>query len=275
MNDDLGDRMKLYENAECERKFLPLLPIVARVDGRAFHSFTRGMKRPFDDMFRSLMESTAFSLMQETNASFAYTQSDEITLAWHSTSIKSQVWFDGRICKMTSQLAAHATLAFNNNLRTWNLDYATRLPTFDSRVWTVPNRTEAANVFVWREQDATKNSITMAAEEHYSHRELHGKNGKQKQEMLFVKGINWNDYPTRFKRGVYFQKHTVTRPFTTEELDLLPEKHEARKNPGLLVERQQIRWLDLPIITTIANREGVIFDGDDPVVASQIERETK
>jgi len=142
--------------------------------------------------------------------------------------------------------------------------YAHRDPTFDARVWSVPNRTEGANVFVWREWDATKNSISMAAQEYYSHRELHGKHGGEMQELLFQKGINWNDYPAFFKRGTYVQRRKTVRPFTTTELDLLPPKHEARANPGLLVERSDVVVLDLPPITTIKNREAVIFGGEQP-----------
>ena len=142
--------------------------------------------------------------------------------------------------------------------------FAHRNPTFDARVWSVPNRTEGANVFVWREWDATKNSVSMAAQEHYSHNELHGKHGGDMQEMLFQKGINWNDYPACFKRGTYMQRRKVSRPFTTDELERLSPKHEARANPNLMVERSEVAELDLPPITTIENREAVIFDGAQP-----------
>ncbi len=266
MNDKLGDRMKLYEDMECERRLMPLLPVLARIDGRAFHSFTRGMKRPYDDVLTSLMVDTALYLVQETNACMGYTQSDEITLAWHSTDAKSQIWFDGRVAKMTSQLAAHATLWFNRLLAARAPQYVERLPTFDARVWQVPNRTEGANVFVWREWDATKNSISMAASALYSDKELHGKNGSEKQEMLWRKGVNWNDYPPAFKRGTYVQRRTVMKPFSAAELDKLPPKHEARANPALTVERSEWRALELPIFTTVTNREAVIFDGATPVV---------
>lgn len=268
MNDAIGDRMKLYENSEAGRRLMPLLPILARIDGRAFHSFTRGLDRPFDVSFQNAMIGTALHLAIESNACMAYTQSDEITLAWHSTDHKSQVWFDGRVCKMVSQLAAHATLAFNNHIRVSLPEYVNRWPTFDARVWQVPNRTEGANVFVWREWDATKNSISMAAHSVYSDKELHGNNGSQKQEMLFQKGINWNDYPASFKRGTYLQRRTVTKPFTTEELQRLPPKHAARLDPTLTVERSEFQVLDMPILTTVTNREAVIFEGAQPIVAT-------
>lgn len=266
MSDELGDRMKLYEMAEAGRRFMPLIPILARVDGRAFHSFTRGMDRPFDAAMTACMESTAIELARETNACMAYTQSDEITLAWHSLDPKSQVWFDGRICKMTSQLGALATLFFYREVGVrMGLQYQEKLPTFDARVWQVPNRTEAANVFLWREWDCTKNSLTMAASAHYSHNELHEVNGAQKHDMLMAKGVNWNDYPAAFKRGTFVQRRRVLRPFTAEELESLPPKHAARANPELTVERWRIASLDMPPFGTVTNREAVIFDGAEPI----------
>lgn len=268
MSDAIGDRMKLYESMECGRRTMPLLPVLARVDGRAFHSFTRGMNRPFDERMQAAMVETAKALATETNACMAYTQSDEITLAWHSTDHRCQLWFDGRLCKMVSQLGAQATLLFYRATVATMPEYADRLPTFDARVWQVPNRTEGANVFVWREWDATKNSISMAAASVYSDKELHGKNGSDKQELLFQKGINWNDYPVAFKRGTYLQRRTVLKPFSTDELERLPPRHEARTNPSLLVERSEWQVIDLPILTTITNREDVIFAGASPVVSS-------
>lgn len=264
MDDALGDRMKMYEEAESGRRFTPLLPIMARIDGRTFSSFTRGMERPFDPNFARCMVQTVSQLMRETNACMGYTQSDEISLCWHSTSIKTQVWFDGRVAKMTSQLAALATLHFYRAVMAFMPDYAERLPTFDARAWIVPNRTEAANVFLWREWDATKNSTSMAASHYYSQKELFGKNGSERQEMLFQKGINWNDHPTHFKRGTYVQKRIEAVPFSAEELDRLPPKHEARANPGLLVERSVLHVLDMPPLGAVTNREAVIFEGAEP-----------
>lgn len=265
MTDELGDRMKLYEGARAGERFMPLLPILARIDGRAFHSFTRGMDRPFDRAFTDCMVGTTIALVRETNACMGYTQSDEITLAWHSTDIKSQVWFDGRVQKMVSQLAAQATLRFYR-LAVVNLPaFVDRLPTFDARAWQVPNRTEGANVFLWRERDATKNSLSMAADALYSHKELHGKNGADKHDMLMAKGVNWNDYPTFFKRGTYVQRSTVLRPFTAGEIELLPAKHAARADPTLTVERSQWGVVDMPPLGKVTNREAVIFDGAAPV----------
>lgn len=267
MKDDLGDRMKLYEGLEAGRRLMPLLPVLARIDGRAFHSFTRDMDRPFDATFSACMVDTTAALVRDTGACMGYTQSDEITLAWHSRTMQSQIWFDGRVAKMTSQLAAQATLIFYRLVLERMPRYADRLPTFDARVWSVPNRAEGANVFLWREWDATKNSISMAASAHYSHKQLMGKNGPQKHDMLRAKGVNWNDYPALFKRGAYVQRRTVSTPFSAEELDRLPPKHDAHTNPALVVERSVCAPLDLPPLGMVPNREAVIFDGAIPLLA--------
>jgi tRNA(His) guanylyltransferase len=272
MKDDLGDRMKLYEGIEADRRMMPLLPTFARVDGRAFHSFTRGMRRPFDEQMSSVMMETALYLVRETNACMGYAQSDEITLVWFSTDSKSQIWFDGRHSKMVSQIAAHATLQFYRLIVDRMPEYAARLPTFDARVWQVPNRAEGANVFLWRERDATKNSISMAANSVYSDKALHGKTGSEKQEMLFQKNINWNDYPTFFKRGSFVQRRKVVKPFSVEEIYRLPKKHTARSNPALTVERSEWRVLEMPPFGTVVNREAVVFDGADYEIAPTREK---
>lgn len=261
MKDNLGDRMKMYEQAEAGRKLMPLLPIIARIDGRSFHSFTKGMERPFDKWFSSCMIDTTVALVEETGACMGYTQSDEISLAWHVDNLKSQLWFDGRISKMTSQLAAQATLVFYRLVLERMPQYADRMPTFDARVWNVPNRTEGANAFLWREWDATKNSLSMAASSYYSHKVLQGKNSADKHELLHEAGVNWNNYPVHFKRGTYVQRVLTKTPFSAEELASLPEKHAARKNPNLVVERNVVSVVNLPPLGTVTNREEVIFDG--------------
>jgi tRNA(His) guanylyltransferase len=266
MNDELGDRMKLYENAEAGRRFLPLIPILARIDGRTFSSFTRGLKRPYDETLSEIMVSTTAKLAKETNALLGYTQSDEISLLWYSDNIQSQIWFDGRIAKMTSQLAAQATLFFYTELLEKLPDYARKMPTFDARVWQVPNKQEAANCFLWRELDATKNSISMAAQSYYSHKQLQGKNGSEKQEMLFQKGVNWNNFPEFFKRGTYVRKRVVSRKFSRTELEKLPPKHAARSNPNLTVERTEWERIHFPPFNSVKNKEAVIFDGDSPIL---------
>lgn len=190
----------------------------------------------------------------------------QITLAWHSSDFDSQIYFDGRIQKICSVLAAKCSVFFNRRLSAMLPEKADAAPVFDCRVWNVPNVEEGANVFLWRELDATKNSISMAARHYYSHRELDGKNGAEMQEMLFQKGANWNDYPAFFKRGTYVQRTKVVGKLAVEDLEKLPPLHNARKNPDLIVERTEYRRLDLPKLTTVRNRPGVIFFGESPQV---------
>lgn len=271
MKDTLGDRMKMYEAMEAQRRFMPGLPIVARIDGRCFSKFTKGMKRPYDPRMQQAMINTTTRLVEATNARIGYTQSDEITLIW-DTDPDSQ-FFNGRISKMTSQLAAQATLMFYLEVQKLLPEFADRLPTFDARVWNVPSKEEAVNCLVWREWDATKNSITMAASHYYSHKQLQGKNGSEKQEMLFQKGVNWNDYPVAFKRGAYVQRTTKVVPFTPEELDRLPPKHEARFNPDLKIERRVVREIQMPPITTVMNRVEVVFEGASPITKEILDQD--
>ena len=269
MADELGDRMKLYEAAEAGRKFMPLLPIMARVDGRAFHSFTRGMARPFDEVLRSCMVDTTAELVKQTGADMGYTQSDEISLTWYNDTTRTQTWFNGRVQKMNSQLAAIATLEFYRLVLERMPQYASRKPTFDARVWNVPTTMEGANVFLWREWDATKNSISMAAQSMFSHRELDGKDSSEKQELMFSKGVNWNDYPAWAKRGTYVQRRRREVPFTVEELEKLPLRHAARTNPDLKVLRSVVGPVDLPPLGKIVNRVDVIYEGAEPILASE------
>jgi len=265
MNDDFGDRMKMLERVEAERHLLPLLPVMVRLDGRAFHTLTSGLRRPYDERFSDIMVAVTKFLVEESNAKIGYTQSDEISLVLYSDDYRSQVFFDGRIQKLVSVLASLCTAKFIPLMGTIE-ELAGKLASFDCRVWNVPSRMEAANTILWRELDATKNSVSMAARSYYSHNELQGKNGSQMQEMLFQKGVNWNDYPAFFKRGTYVQRKTVSRRFTADEIAVLPEHHQARKNPDLVVERSDVGVVkNMPPLSKVTNRVEFIFDGADPV----------
>jgi tRNA(His) 5'-end guanylyltransferase len=267
--DSFGDRMKLYEKEWAGRKFLPLLPVCARLDGKCFSTFTKGLDRPYDKGLSDLMIDCTLHLVEETNARMGYTQSDEISLVWFSDDIKSQIFFDAKIQKMTSVLSSMLTAYFNRHLQWACPSKINDFALFDCRVWQVPNKVEAANTFLWREMDATKNSISMAASHYYSHKKLMNKNGDEKQEMLFQKGVNWNDYPSAFKRGTFVQRKKVCRPFTKVELCRLPSNHDARKNPDLIIERSEVKALEVPPFGKVTNRSEVIFDGADPILAPE------
>lgn len=270
--DELGDRMKHYETLGVSgMRLLPMIPIVARIDGRSFHNFTKGMKRPFDEDFSNAMIQTLIHLVKHTGASIGYTQSDELSLVWRQDSYKSEVWFDGRVAKMTSQLAAQATLAFYREVvKTMSPEFAKRLPTFDARIWNVPTKDEAVNALIWRELDATKNSVSMAAHHYFSHKFLQGKNTSTKRDLLLSeKGIRWEDYPTHFKRGTYVQRVKKFTKFSADEIERLPKKHAARSNPDLMIERNVVEVVELPPLTKISNRVEVMFEGQQPILFSE------
>lgn len=204
MNDELGKRMKdQYEDRT--RYFLPRRTFtIIRVDGKAFHSFTKGFKRPFDKNLMNLMDHTAMEMCRQIQGCvMAYTQSDEISLLLTDFStIQTDAWFDGNIQKISSVAASIATAAFNQYfVSVMGRRLEAPFALFDGRVFTIPDVTEVINYFIWRQADATRNSIQMAAQSVYSQKELHGKSCNVLQEMLFQKGINWNDYTSGEKRG--------------------------------------------------------------------------
>jgi len=211
-NTTLGDRMKKYESAF--KATLPnRLPVICRVDGKAFHTYTKGLlKKPgvaYDTKLEEVMNITAMKLCEEIQgAEFAYVQSDEISILIHGYKrFASQGWFDNKIQKMVSVSAAIASATFTlESSRIWNFtDKGEVFPNhkpayFDSRVFVLPED-DVCNYFAWRQQDATRNSVQMLARSLYSHKECNNKNGSQLQEMTFQKGRNWNDEPTSFRRG--------------------------------------------------------------------------
>lgn len=262
----LGDRMKGYEMVEAGRRFMPLLPVYARIDGRSFSSFTRGMDRPYDSKFSKAMIETTRYLVDETDARMGYTQSDEISLVWFSDSPDSQIFFDGRVQKMTSVLAAMASVKFLTLMQSAFPDRVKNtLPVFDCRVFQLPNKTEAANVFVWRERDATKNAISMATRSEYSHTEMYKKNGSEMQEMLWQRGINFNDYPPFFKRGTFVQRRKVLKDLSAEEMSRIPED----RRPAGPILRTEVTIVDMPPFTKVMNREDVIFHGAEPDIFAE------
>ncbi|MEU1071884.1 MULTISPECIES: tRNA(His) guanylyltransferase Thg1 family protein [unclassified Streptomyces] len=192
----LGDRMKGYETAH--RNFLPRRTYtLLRVDGRAFHSYLRGADKPFDEGFMADMDAVAAALCTEiSGAVFAYTQSDEISvLITDFASLSSEPWFGGVIAKQVSIAASLATAVLNERR-------PGRRALFDARVFTINDPVEVANYFLWRQRDAVRNSISMAAQTHFPHKRLHGVNSSAMQGLLWAeREINWNDYPDGCKRG--------------------------------------------------------------------------
>lgn len=259
---DLGDRMKMYEKVETGQRFLPLLPIYARLDGKCFSSLTKPLKKPYDPKFVSVMVETTKFLVQETNACVGYTQSDEISLVWYSDNIESQIFLDGKKFKMMSILASLATSRFIQECGK-ELSFLTlNTIAFDCRVFQLPSLEEACNAVLWRELDATKNAISMACRHYYPHNEMYRKNGKEMQEMLFEIGVNFNDYSSFFKRGTFIQRRKKIKEFTEEELSKIPEKYR----PTEPIERTIYEELEMPPFSKVCNRVGVVFNGEEPIM---------
>lgn len=267
MHDALGDRMKSYEAHETGRRFLPGLPVYARIDGRCFSAFTRGMRRPYDERMCLAMAETSRRLVELTHALIGYTQSDEVSLVFQSDerTPQSGYFFDGKTMKMASVLASLATALFTREVYAGDFDgFEARLPHFDCRVLQLPSREEAANMLLWRELDATKNAVSAAARSVFSHRELQGIGASGMQEMLFQRGINFNDYPAFFKRGTFSRRVRVERTFTPEELEAIPPAHRPARDEVRV--RSDVVALDMPPLSRVANRVGALLCGEDPWV---------
>ena len=236
VNDELGKRMK--ENYEQVPKYrlTRRTPVIIRIDGKAFHTFTRGFNRPFDEVFGRAMTRTMEYLCENIQGCiFGYKQSDEISLVLSDyKKLNSEAWFDYEVQKMCSIAASMATMAFNRyftgEVYMWShsVDLAQgkdgycservqalfeaynkaidKGAMFDARVFNIPKE-EVVNCIYWRQLDAARNSVQMVGQAYFSHKELQGKSCKVIQEMLHEqKGINWNDYPTEWKRGVCWTK---------------------------------------------------------------------
>ncbi len=259
----LGDRMKMYERKR-EERFIPLIPIVARLDGRAFHSFCRGMDRPFDVAMSNCMLQAAKYVFEATGANIAYTQSDEISLLFYSDNVKSQVFFDGRVQKMVSNLTAEVMSEFMlQAINAWGQEMVRKKrPRFDCRVWQLPME-EVHNYFRWRVRDAIKNSVSMAASAYYSHKELEGKNGSERHDMLHAKGVNWDKYPQHFKEGTFIQKREVFVAVDDERMMDIPKQYRAqavgKRRMTTFVEDFQGDGFE-----STTNMEGFLFRGEQP-----------
>ncbi|MDQ0111277.1 tRNA(His) guanylyltransferase Thg1 family protein [Paenibacillus harenae] len=207
-NDDFGNRMKGYEHAF--RHSLPRrLPVLLRLDGCHFHTFTRGLNKPFDaKLTQAFWETCKYLAGQLMGCKLVYHQSDEISiLLTNNDKLTTQAWYDNNIQKMVSVSAAMVTAKFNDIMRSVYPDK--ELAFFDSRAWVLPED-EVTNYFLWRQQDATKNSISMVAQAHFPQSELQGLDGKKTQDKLFTeKGINWNELPVWQKRGVCITKQPL------------------------------------------------------------------
>lgn len=256
--DALGDRLKTYEAAGEGARLDVTLPIYARIDGRSFSRFTKGMSRPYDDRFSEAMIATTCGLVNKTHARLGYTQSDEISLVFLADAPDSDTIFNGRVQKLVSILASLTTALFAQALDTAfeaQASHTDKLPHFDCRVCQIPSKAEAANMFLWRWKDATKNAIQMVAQENFSPKQLHGRHGGEMIEMLRECGIEFDTLPAFFRRGTFARRVLELRDLTECELASIPEKHR----PVGPVQRHRIDTFTVEDFFGMTDRESFIF----------------
>ena len=225
INDELGTRMKTYYEEIPKTKLMRRTPVIIRIDGKAFHTFTRGFEKPFDKVLTKVMQETTKYLCENIQGCvFGYTQSDEISLVLIDyKKLNSSAWFDYEVQKMCSIAASMATMKFNKIFEELINEYSslpqssgvrcnwyrTALHTgamFDARCFNMPKE-EVVNCIYWRQLDAARNSIQMVGQANFSHRELQEKTCNMIQDMLMTeKGINWNDLPAYLKHGTAITK---------------------------------------------------------------------
>lgn len=240
-------RMKDNYESRQSHSLLRRIPVIIRIDGKAFHTYTKNLNKPFDIDLMADMNNTGIYLCENIQgAKCAYIQSDEISiLITDYDNLNTNAWFDYNVQKMCSISASLATSKFNQlRLQTFIINSNTVLSSekclahFDSRCFNVPKE-EVSNYFIARQKDCVKNSIAMLAQFLYSHKELHGKNGNEMQEMCFQKGINWNDLHFSKKRGRFIVKNT----YINGKL-LLPfeSTHQNPENSVFLYENNYYNW---------------------------------
>ena len=310
-HDTLGNRLKSYEYISTSRQLMPNCPVYARIDGRAFHTFCRGLEKPFSKAFILIMQETCKYLVEETNACLGYVQSDEISLGWESI-IKAP--FNGRLQKLESVVASMASAyfvkylhhdaprifgpkrrdydtegeftkamddytLFANDNETMRCTSIFNLPCFDCRVFNVPNMTELANCFLWRENDAIRNSILGMAYHMFSEQEVFKKNTDELVHMMRMKGhCFYEDTDPAFMRGTFYHRENYLKNLTDEEVAKIP----GNQRLNLIVDvetdidgseiatnyacwRSHIVQMNLPYrLTETKDVEGVLFYGMKP-----------
>lgn len=271
VNDNLGKRMKEFYEQVPKTRLVRRMPVAIRIDGKAFHTFTRGFQKPFDEiLIKTMQETTKYLCENIQGCVFGYTQSDEITLILIDyQKLTSSAWFDYEVQKICSISASMATMAFNKYFSKNVFDYALMANVdttgkkypykeiyakavekgamFDARCFNIPKE-EVTNLVYWRQLDATRNSIQMVGQANFSHKELQNKSCNMIQDMLHEqKGINWNDYPTVCKRGTAIIKKTITKeqPFID---DMIEYSFNNSKNNIVAQTTEWIIDTEMPIL---------------------------
>lgn len=242
IRDELGTRMKTFYEAVPDTKLVKRMPVAIRIDGKAFHTFTQGFKRPFDEVLIKTMQQTTRYLCQNIQGCvLGYTQSDEITLILVDyQTLTTEAWFDYRVEKLCSIPASMATMAFNKFLNQNVVNYTFSIAEeearygktewtcedeyletlmkavdkgamFDARCFNIPKE-EVTNLIYWRQLDASCNSVQMVGQAYFSQKELQDKSCSDIQDMLMTKGVNWNDFPVYQRRGSCCVRNKIVIP---------------------------------------------------------------
>ena len=210
MKDELGKRMKENYEDRYRIKLTRRMPVIIRLDGKSFHTFTKQCHKPFDELYNRIMyRITEYLITNIQGAKVAYTQSDEISLLLTDfDKLTTDAWFDYNVQKMTSVSSGMASGFLCLECEKWfrKLIYP---EVFDSRVFNIP-REEVTNYFIWRQKDWIRNSVQMLAQSVFSHKELNGKNQSSMHDMLYTKGINWADLNDKWKNGIFIFKEDTS-----------------------------------------------------------------
>ena len=256
---------KQYEQVFTSIKLDVTVPIIIRLDGNCFSSFTYNLNKPFDVNFSELMQECTKFALKETGGDFAYTQSDEISIIILPKLNKtSQVYHDGKFYKILSKLSSKVSVYFNKLIPNYLSSKIDDSPTFDCRAFNVPDLEMVFENLKDRFKDCRRNSISNAGYWLLGHSKTKNKNGKQILELLENNNINWFDYSNDFKYGCYFKRCKIIRTLTEEELKDLPKKHQARLNPNIEFERTIIQKYNLTSLKQIKDFLNIEVNiGDD------------
>lgn len=245
MRDDLGDRLKTYEAQETDRYLNDSLPVIVRIDGRAFSTFTRSFEKPFDRVLTSAMQNVTQKLITHTGAVVGYTQSDEITLILErGDKENSQIFFNGKIQKLTSIIASLTTAYFMLEFKDFP-EILEKCPHFDTRVFNVPSLDEAVNVLLWRFKDCHRNAVSSVCQKNFSQKQLNGINKNDQIVLLAGIGIDFDmDFHSDFKFGSLYTNKKMPR----------------QSDDGIISMRKTISKVILPALPNFKQLKEIYYD---------------
>lgn len=229
-------------------------PVVIRLDGHAFRTYTRKLDKPFDARLVQAMDAVTRFLVEETKADVGYTQSDEISLAFMSG---AKLPFSGRILKICSLWAGMASAKLNEAVAEAGISRSNGMPYFDCRISNRDTLEDLADYFLWRETDGMRNSTAMLAQSLFSKKELFKVNQEGMREMLRRRGCPWEHLPIREQRGAYFYREVHTVPMDEETLAKIPEKNRAQA--PTIIQRTKIVGVEHPPLEALTNPTKVLF----------------